>query len=70
MAGLAEALAAFHSGWAFPTPDGWTCFEDAPRRAAPARQDVPNRRTVAALTAPHPKRLIRRAGKPRLPATK
>ncbi|HHJ1827951.1 TPA: hypothetical protein ACQGWL_005700, partial [Pseudomonas aeruginosa] len=49
-----EALAALTAGGFSPTPDGWTRLEDA-RRAGrlPALPGRLNRRTAAALTAPH-----------------
>lgn len=54
-----EALAALTAGGFSPTPDGWARLEDS-RRAGrlPALPGRLNRRTAAALTAPHSKAVL------------
>lgn len=51
-----SALAALTARGLPPTPDGWTALEDAERAdGLPRLPDQLNRRTAAALTAPHSK---------------
>jgi hypothetical protein len=60
--GWQDALDALEARGLPPTPEGWAALEDARRAAAlPVLPDQLNRRTLAALIAPHSKaRLTRR----------
>lgn len=54
-----EGLAALAKRGLPPTPDGWVALEDAQRaQGLPALPDELNRRTAAALVAPHSKAML------------